>query len=348
MRIDQLTFTRFVAALLIVVFHFGAESFPFTSSSLSFIISQANVGVSYFFILSGFVMIVAYGNQERVDFWPFLKNRLARIYPVFFLSLVLLFIYYVSVIFAAVSPIDLALDISLLKAWIPAKATIFNSPGWTLSVELFFYLLFPFLFNWFYRRGNNNSKLVLPIVSIWLISQLVLHGFLYSELYKGYPSESHNFIYYWPIMHLNEFLIGNLAGLFFLCRWKNKTGNYDGYIIGILALLILALKYRGSLVFHNGLLAVLFVPLILFLSLNTGKITTLLKNKYLVFLGEISFGIYILQLPLYVFCMLLFDKSGIQDVTIRFYLFVVILVAFSAMSYLLFESPLRAKIKQLF
>lgn len=348
MRIDQLTFTRFVAAIFIVVFHFGGESFPFNRASLSFVISQANVGVSYFFILSGFVMVIAYGVKDKINSFEFLRNRLARIYPVYFLSLILLFIYYVSVLFAPISALDLMLDISLLKAWIPSKTTIFNSPGWTLSVELFFYILFPFLFNYFYRKPNSFKKLALPILLFWLISQLVLHGYLYSSLYKGYPSESHNFIYYWPLMHLNEFLIGNLAGLFFLQQKKESTRNYDWLILGMLILMLLALKYHGSLIFHNGLLAVLFVPFILLLSLNTGKITKLFKSKFLVFLGEISFGLYILQLPAYVFCMLFFDKAGIKDVTMRFYLFVIILLTFSSMTYAWIESPLREKIKQIY
>ncbi|MDF2456950.1 MAG: acyltransferase 3 [Cytophagaceae bacterium] len=348
MRIDQLTFTRFVAAILIVVFHFGSESFPFNSGSLSFVISQANVGVSYFFILSGFVMMIAYGDKDKINTIAFLRNRLARIYPVYFLSLMLLFIYYVSVIFAPISPVDLILNIILLKAWVPNKATIFNSPGWTLSVELFFYILFPFVFNWFYRKGSNIIKLALPIVSFWLISQLILHWFLYSELYKGYPSESHNFIYYWPLMHFNEFLIGNLAGLIFLQQKKERVRNYDWQILGILILILLALKYHGPLIFHNGLLALLFVPFILFLSLNTGKITEIFKNRFLVFLGEISFGVYILQLPVYFFSMLFFDKSGIQDGTMRFYLFVIILITFSSMTYAWIESPLRKRIKQIY
>lgn len=89
MRIEQLTFTRFIAAIAIVIFHFGKESYLFNSDYVSFIFRQAHLGVSYFFILSGFVMIIAYGNKKNINFIEYIKNRLARIYPVYLLAIVL-------------------------------------------------------------------------------------------------------------------------------------------------------------------------------------------------------------------------------------------------------------------
>ena len=65
MRIEQLTFTRFLAAIPIVLFHYSREIFPFNTPALNFWVVNANMGVSYFFILSGFVMAIAYGNRHR-------------------------------------------------------------------------------------------------------------------------------------------------------------------------------------------------------------------------------------------------------------------------------------------
>lgn len=89
MRIDQLTFTRFIAAILMAIFHFEKESPLFNNSYLDFIIRKANIGVSYFFVLSGFVMIIAYSNQKKIYWKTYLKNRFARIYPIYFSSLLL-------------------------------------------------------------------------------------------------------------------------------------------------------------------------------------------------------------------------------------------------------------------
>ena len=91
MRIEQLTFTRFIAAIAIVIFHFGKGIYPFGSGLLSTIINNANVAVSYFFTLSGFVMIIAYGaSNKMINARKYYINRVAKIYPVYFLSLLLM------------------------------------------------------------------------------------------------------------------------------------------------------------------------------------------------------------------------------------------------------------------
>jgi peptidoglycan/LPS O-acetylase OafA/YrhL len=94
MRLDQLTFTRFIAAISIVVFHYGRNVFPFDMDGIKFLFRQANVGVSYFFILSGFIMVIAYGNRGKIEYVDYLKRRFARIYPVYFLAILALFTYF--------------------------------------------------------------------------------------------------------------------------------------------------------------------------------------------------------------------------------------------------------------
>ncbi|MDC1327643.1 acyltransferase, partial [Ulvibacter sp.] len=290
MRIEQLTFTRFVAALLIVIFHFGSGNPHFSNEYTQFLFKQANVGVSYFFMLSGFVMIIAYHKKVKVNFIDYMRNRFARIYPVYLLALLLLlFLYILS---KQVNYTDLILNIFMLQAWIPGKALVFNIAAWSLSVELLFYVLFPFLYNRFYSK-ISFKKLILPIVLFWIISQLVYHYFLYQTTFPNLFYDNID-IKYHPVFHLNEFLIGNLAGLYFIKK-GNETKNYDSLILSLVVLLLLALKFPIGLNFHNGFLAVLFIPLIILISLNSGFLTKLFNKKGFVFLGEISFGLYILQ-----------------------------------------------------
>lgn len=94
MRIEQLTFTRFIAAISIVIFHYGKESILFNNNLVGYVFKQANVGVSYFFILSGFVMIIAYHNKSEINFIEYFKNRFARIYPVYLLAILSLLLFY--------------------------------------------------------------------------------------------------------------------------------------------------------------------------------------------------------------------------------------------------------------
>jgi peptidoglycan/LPS O-acetylase OafA/YrhL len=138
MRIEQLTFTRFVAAISIVVYHFGMVLFPFRTDAFSFLFRQANLGVSYFFILSGFVMIIAYGGNgnSHIDRKKYYLSRIARIYPVYFIALFLLFVYYI-VRSKPVDAVGYAMNLFVIQSWFPPYPLTGNGPGWSLAIEFY-------------------------------------------------------------------------------------------------------------------------------------------------------------------------------------------------------------------
>lgn len=344
MRIEQLTFTRFIAAISIVIFHYGEGSYLFNNEYISFIFQQANVGVSYFFILSGFVMIIAYGNREKINFIEYIKNRLARIYPVYLLAILLILS---STLFKNVNISDLLLNLFMVQSWIPQKALTMNFPGWSLSVEMFFYILFPFLMNRIYSKQKLKINAIW-IILFWLISQIIFHLIVYKTLkISNYTTRD---MFYFPLMHFNEFLIGNLTGLFFLKKLKNHQKNYLPIILVIILSLIFLLRFPIGLNFHNGLFALIFVPLILLISSSNDKITTMFSKRMFVFLGEISFGIYILQVPIWVIFSdykmeKYFELNKELDFTSSFIIRLLILIVTSTLSYLYLEKPIRNLIK---
>jgi peptidoglycan/LPS O-acetylase OafA/YrhL len=346
LRIEQLTFTRFIAAFAIVISHFGGGSFLFNNALVSFIFKHANIGVSYFFILSGFVMIIAYHNNTSINFLTYLKNRFARVYPVYFLAIVLTLLIY---LFKDISFIDLFLNITMLQAWFPDKALTVNYPGWSLSVELFFYISFPILFNYFYKDGYKKTTATF-IILFWSLSQLVFHYFLKESSLNLNPYLKSD-VYYNPLLHFNEFLIGNLAGLFFLNKLRLKTGNYSIHIILLIIVLLLFLKFPFGLEYHNGFLSIVFVPVIILISLNRGILNDILNRKLFIFLGEISFSIYILQRPVWkLISTHALEKyiglDKVADFTLMFFIRFLILILISTLSYLYFETPVRNKIKK--
>lgn len=343
MRINQLTFTRFLAAISIVIFHFGQKSFIFNNNNVKFIFFNANVCVSYFFILSGFVMMIAYGNKSGFSSIDYLKNRFARIYPLYFLAILIVLVLQIRT--KSLDLLGLFSNVFMIQSWIPGKVLTFNPPGWSLSVELLFYAVFPLVFNMF-LKNNNVKKIAGAIILFWVLSQVLFQS-LYS-LYGGDElSSMKDILLYNPLMHLNEFLIGNLAGYLFIKKWQNKKSNYDFLILLNIGLVFLALKFPLSLNFHNGLLAVLFVPLIFLISLNNGYITILFQKKAFVFLGEISFGIYILQFPVYslVSAYSVNKHLHLSDPTIVFFLRLAILIMLSSFAYIYIEKPLQDKIR---
>ncbi|MBZ4036614.1 acyltransferase [Flavobacterium sp. 17A] len=346
MRIEQLTFTRFLAAVSIVFFHFAKGSFIFHNPYLDFLVKYSSVFVSYFFILSGFVMIVAYHTKSEINIIEYGRNRFARIYPLYFAGIVMMAI--VPILKNEINFLDLFLNIFMIQSWIPQKALTLNVPGWSISVEAFFYILFPFLFNVVYKRISLKT-ISISIIVFWIISQIV-YQFMVLRPIENFPFSPHDLLYF-PLLHLNEFLIGNLAGIYFVHNFQNNKRNFDLAILGVLILLIIALKFPTRLEYNNGMLAVLFVPLIVLLSLNTGIITTLFKSKICVFLGEISFGIYLLQNPVWVWVSdyrlkKYFNLDEAEHYTMAFLIRFVVLLVLAAIFYKFFEVPVGNKIKK--
>ncbi|MCQ9636415.1 acyltransferase [Chryseobacterium sp. WG23] len=337
MKITQITFTRFLAAMAIVISHFNKDMFLYKIDYISNIFLKANVGVSYFFILSGFIMIIAYHKKDRINYFDYYKNRFARIYPLYVLGLLL----YLVTRYSGFSFYKAFLYLLGFQSWIPGEAMILNFPGWSISVEFLFYLLFPLLYNHFYSKGNKSIWVITII--IWIVTQVICSLYAVSQYYEGPHTESHELLYYFPLMHINEFLVGNLAGLFFVKNHKQK--NYDVPVIVIFLLILLALIFV-PLFYHNGLMALLFIPLIVLISKNNGTLTRIFSLKPLEYLGEASYAVYITHIPvLYILREILEPYNlGIDNI---FWIYMGTLIITSALFYQFIEKPLRDYLKKI-
>lgn len=339
MKISQITFTRFIAAIAIVISHFNKDMFLYKIDYISNIFLEANVGVSYFFILSGFIMIVAYHKKEKIGYIDYYKNRFARIFPLYVLGLLL----YLVTKYANFSIPAAVLYLLGLQSWIPGKVMILNFPGWSISVEFLFYLIFPVLYNYFYSKKNKSIWIV--AILLWVVTQVFSHLYEASSYYEGLHTKSQQFLYYFPLMHVNEFLVGNLAGLFFINNFKQK--NYDIAIILIFLAILLALIFV-PLFYHNGLMAVLFIPLIILISWNNGFLTKVFSLKPLEYLGEASYAIYITHIPvLYILREIIQWKWKTMDTDGKFWIYMAVLIPVSMLFYQFIEKPMRNYIKKI-
>jgi len=342
MNIKQLNFTRFLVAILIVILHSGLRAFPFNYSPVK--LGFLNSLVSYFFVLSGFVLVIAYEKFKEINFRLFIKKRFIRIYPVYFLALILilgfLLFYSLDIDYKAV-----ILNLFFLQAWIPQKALSFNYPAWALSVEFFFYLIFPFLYNKIYKK-ISFKKITLLIFGFWLLNQIIYLFFVNRSLENNNFSVYKNFLFFFPLLHFSSFLIGNCAG-FLVLRKKNwKPKNFDIFLIAILVLILFLFFYFKGVFFHNGLLAPLFILILIFLSFNNGFFTWLFNRRIFIFLGDISYGIYILQVPVYKWAPKLMPFISKLGVSFKFYFSTLIIILLASLSYLFIEKPLRERMKK--
>jgi peptidoglycan/LPS O-acetylase OafA/YrhL len=345
MRIPQLTFTRFLAAMFIVIFHTGYELSWVNHPWVYEIFKQANISVSYFFVLSGYLMVVGYYHKGKINFHQFILNRVFRIYPLYLVALIIL----IGIsLFKNINYQDLLLNLFMIQSWIPDKALSYNYPSWSLSVEMFFYICFPFLMNLYYLRVKLDN-IIVGVVIFCIISQILFQLLFYNII--AIPYWTINDCYYLPILHLNEFLVGNLAGILFMEKYKQIKLNTLILYLGVFIIVGLLLKYPIGINYHNGFLAILFAIILILMSISNDFICRKFASKQLVFLGEISYGFYIFQIPI----MKIFSDSRIHKITgltidlpSMFLIRLSILIGISALSYLWIEKPLRDYLKRLF
>jgi peptidoglycan/LPS O-acetylase OafA/YrhL len=303
-RLDQLTFTRFWALLLVIYYHGGGgvyfswiNTFPFSS-----ILQSAPSAVSYLYVLSGFVMsIVYYQPNEKFDVLKYWTTRFVRIYPLYIISFLLVCYYYLDYM-ARIKPLKILVNIFVLQAWWPPYAQSFNYVSWSLTVEFFFYAVFPFFTMWAYHV--STKKLIWISLALYASTQII-----HFILWIGYFPAWESLLVYDPLFHLNSFIGGVVGGIWFLREEHNKTVNQKLNFslvlmsLGLICGYIIASEVFQQLPHHlepiSGLLSPFFVLFIITLSLDKTGLSRIFSHRWLVTLGETSYALYILQVPVY-------------------------------------------------
>ncbi|MCK9612951.1 MAG: acyltransferase [Bacteroidales bacterium] len=343
--IPQLTFPRFLAAVMVVFHHYGVGIF--SNKIVNIIVDNGPVAVSFFFFLSGMVLTLNYFEYSRFSSKMFYLKRFARIYPIYLFGIIITLAALILLFDTHPRGLSIMLQILALHAWTPGYCTDINFPGWSISVEIFFYLLFPLLLILF--KKLNLWKLGLFSLIIWILS-ILQNYFFETHVYEFGNKVIDDLIAFFPVWHLNAFIFGMFAGaLVIKIKKSNKNFSYFPIIIAftglILFLAFLAYNKIPDLRIHNGLLSPVFFMILTGLALDKSFISKILGSKSFVFLGDISYGIYILQYPVY----LVFSKiCGCDTFNMpQFFIYLAVLVGTCSITYILIEKKLRKKIVHL-
>jgi peptidoglycan/LPS O-acetylase OafA/YrhL len=306
-RLNALTGLRCFAAINIVLFHF---SNPQWFGRLAPVVNAGYLSVSYFILLSGFVLAYNYADRARageLDRKRFWKARFARIYPIYFLSLVLAW-RMLPVEYGAHSHVmfwtGMVLTPILLQGWVPAVATFLNTPAWTMSAEAFYYTIFPWLARW--KKPERVGPHLAKLGGVWLLG--MLPGSLYVVFNPDGIAHPDRWSYgtwmqalkFTPLPHLASFVFGVLlAGLDSAMMRDSRLRLWLGLggFAGIYCLLMLGPRIPYALM-HDGLLMPLFGCIVLGLA-GENWLARLLGIRPLVFVGEASFCLYLLHFTLW-------------------------------------------------
>ena len=290
--IETLHALRFVFLMLIVFSHIIGSRFDF----------GGECGVSFFFMLSGFVLSYAYGakvEQGQFETVAFVKRQLLKFYPLHLLAQL------------AVVLLDARLghfydwqhlvpSILLLQSWIPLDEYYFvaNGLSWFLCDILFFYLLFNTVCRWLNR---------LSLTGLGMLSVLV--GIAYLTLAFLIPMESVNSILYAaPWTRLIDFCLGILLCRFYKSAqgrlWTKRLTECDATRWEVLAVALLTGSFFVYEVLTPRLRCValfwsVIPPLLLlfaFADRGHGRVTRCLKLPLFQWLGSITLEIYLLHM----------------------------------------------------
>lgn len=342
-RIDALTTTRFVAALLVVIFHYGRETPPYSWWPELF--GKSNCAVAYFFCLSGFVLTYVYGSQKWRGAGEFWIGRLARIWPLYVVALAIVAAQ--RLVNENLNGTELLLSGAMIQSWIPGYSQSLNAPGWSLANEWFFYLIFPLLLPLISQLRTAHA--VITVAAICWTGSLLAEIVIHSSSRSG-PNAAADFCTFHPLMHAATFIIGMCAGqLLVLHRSKIEKWGVPlavGAFTLVFALLVGSEFVRDH--HHNSLLAPLFALLILGLvGCSNSPIGRCVSHPWLVHLGEISYGIYILQFPVLIALAWVMARAKLTiGQPLMFYLYVIVLLCVSHFCYLVIEKPLRRTIRR--
>lgn len=151
----SLTGLRFIAAIVVVLYHTSVQLLPEMKPA----VSMGQTGVAFFFALSGFILAWSQNlaTPKRVFYW----RRFCRIWPLHFVTTILA-VALVAASHAELSVAKLLAVLLLVQAWSPDGHWSFalNGPSWSLSCEMFFYAIFPFLAGFLQRRSIKVVLLV--------------------------------------------------------------------------------------------------------------------------------------------------------------------------------------------
>jgi len=309
-----LTGVRSLLAITILLFHFTPAGLRWPAHpwvSLYPIVDIGYVFVSFFFLISGFILAYNYADRPQplkaMDFWV---ARFSRLYPVYVLTLIvsipmLLVEYHVRshVEFwqgAVLTPL-------LLQGCFPTLATFWNTVTWTLSCEVMLYIAFPWLMR--VRWPRSAGKLVAMVVIFWAVG-LIPHSIyiLTDPDHLGHMADRYSggwwieFLKYTPLPYVCTFLAGLTLGRLQEAAKLSVRGRTIVGICGFAAAWFVVYHLATRLPYiliHGGLLTPIFAAIILGLS-GPGPVASVFSFRPLVAIGTSTYCLYLLHFNVFV------------------------------------------------
>ena len=336
---------RAIAVISVIIYHLNENW-----------LSGGFLGVDIFFVISGFLItgiIITEIQQNSFSFKQFYTRRIKRIYPAF-ITVMALVSFIASVIFIyndfnkLRKTIELAIAflsnfyLGLTQGYFDLSAN--ENPVlhiWSLAVEEQYYLIFPLILILAYKKFREIK--VLFIITLILFFILLATSFIPANFYKEVLHQPN--IYYLSNLRFPELLVGSLLAIYHNLSASKQASKQASNVIAILSTLLL---FSCLFLMHNNIayipgitliLPCIFTALIIHTTSQNNIIKLCLSNKAIVFIGKISYSLYLYH---WIFIALAYYITGEKQINNQSIAIVTVLtIIFSVLSYYLIEQPIR-------
>ena len=302
-QLDALTGLRGIAAWLVVSYHYREALAPLVPGAVLAIVARGALAVDLFFVLSGFIIALNYRAEFRAEgtrvYGRFLLLRLARIYPLHIVMLALFVLYVAGASFAHGRDDFrdlgyLVRSVFLIQSWQPGIEPAWNVPAWSISTEMFAYLLFPVM-AWAAERAPRRAALA------WL-GAVLLVLMLVAPNYGGLMDIAR----FGLARCVLEFAAGVMVQRLWELGRRTPWSGGAALALGILLIACFASGAPDALVMPGA-----FCCLIYGLAVPGTMPTRLLAGRLLVLIGTLSYATY-LSHDLVKFCVkFVLERPGV-------------------------------------
>ena len=305
-RIEYLDSIRGVAAMMVVVYHFiGWKWGDYTKYHAASMIFNGSDAVSFFFVLSGFVLSYKYlHSDKRLQTSNYLYKRILRLYPAYITTVLINYLYWNRALLfdgqLATVIQDIFLDNSQ-KLWqelvMIKNNHKFYIPGWTLAVEMIFSLLMP-VFVFLARKNIKFIWLLIPFTLILgvfegnHISMFTMHfalGILLAYYYKSAVNFDFKSSKIFPFRYIIAFFLFALFSIRHIERIFPFSKSYHR----------VAELINFDMFHYTGIAS----ALILLWVINTPAIQQFLTNRFFLFIGKVSYSLYLCHWIIVIYAM---------------------------------------------
>jgi len=336
-------------AILGVVFTHVAQKIPELDGWLYNFGIQGARGVQLFFIVSAFTLFYTlhrkYENSDRINLVEFYSRRFFRIAPMFYTAFIVYAVFEILTFKLGLKSVLSDYSISMILSTL-SFTSVLNPEwlfslvpgGWSISVEVLFYLLIPILFR--VIRNFKVSLIITIFVSVlcWLLNVAVVQLQLIDTKYIDVK-----YLFYWFPNQLPIFLIG----ITFFYFWRDYKIKFNNNILLVASLLlILLLSVTGHI--YNPMFPkhIIFGVAFALFALSLSKLDkSFFNHKLMVFLGKVSFSVYLVHFMILDIVNELLMKRLIEFIPTMVVLFVVFAITLGLsiiiahVSYKMIEEP---------